>query len=147
MIPKQITIHHSASNKNTTFQEINAWHKARFDYISSLGFYVAYHYLITSDGVVKQARRDNELGAHSPPNDGKIGICLTGNFDLYEPTQEQIKSLTELVEKLKKDYNINDVKGHRDCNRTECPGNNLYKWVLMQKISWLQKLINKLLGK
>ena len=149
MIPKQITIHHSASRRDTTtLDDINSWHKARFNFISSLGFYVAYHYLVLSNGEVKQCRRDNELGAHSPPNDGKIGVCLTGNFNEEEPTDAQIKSLETLVTKLKKDYNMIDdilspkVRGHREFNKTECPGINLHKWVLLQRISWLKYLIS-----
>ena len=131
MKPNQITIHHTASKRNTSFEVVNQWHKDRFNFISLLGFYVGYHYLITEDGEVTQARKDTELGAHSVPNDGKIGICLTGNFNEEMPSEMQIKSLEELTERLKREYNISEVKAHRDVpgNRTECPGNNLYALV------------------
>ena len=146
MIIKNIVIHHSASGLNTTVEQVDQWHKAKDYPKSSLGFYVGYHYFILKDGKIVQTRRDNELGAHSPPNDGKIGICLAGNFMLQEPTAEQTKSLTELVGKLKTMYNINYVRAHRDFNKTDCPGNNLYKFSLIDQISWLRKLINILLN-
>lgn len=147
MIPKEIVIHHSASNINTPIFEINHWHKLRNFTKSSLGFYIGYHYVILGTGEIVQTRRDNEIGCHTIPNDGKIGICLTGNFMFENPTNEQIISLSTLIGKLKKDYNIPYVKGHRDFSNTDCPGDNLYKSVLIDKISWLKWFLNVLLRK
>lgn len=147
MIPNQITIHHSDSGINTTVAQINDWHRARDFTKSSLGFYVGYHYVILGDGSLVQTRRENEMGCHSRPNDGKIGICLVGNFEISEPSQTQLNTLTKLVNSIKTQYNISMVLGHRDCNKTECPGDNLYKFVLIDKINWLQKLLNILLTK
>lgn len=147
MIPNEIIVHHSASRPSTTVTDINAWHFNRHFSLSSLGYYVGYHYVVDSLGVVTQTRRDGEIGCHTIPNDGKIGICLIGDFTTETPSDGQIAALFDLIERLKKDYNITSVKGHRDCNRTECPGENLYKLVLVYKISWLQKLINILLKK
>lgn len=145
MIPVSIVIHHSASGPKTTVAEINAWHKARDFTLSSLGFYVGYHYVILFDGTFVQTRRDEEIGCHTIPNDGKIGICLTGNFMTDDPTIAQLVTLTDLVRKLKLAYNIPYIQGHRDFSNTQCPGDNLYKIALIDKISWLQKLINLLL--
>lgn len=147
MIPKIIVLHHSVSSRDkTTVQDINNWHKLRWtDFKSYLGWNVGYHFIITGDGKITQTRLVNELGAHCIPNEGKIGICLTGNFMIEKPSTEQIDSLNLLVNKIKKEYNIEEVFGHRDFNKTECCGDELYKWVLQQKINWLQKLINLLL--
>lgn len=146
MIPTKIVIHHSASSFNTTIDDINAWHKLKFNFPSSLGSHVGYHMVIMPDGKLYQCRRENEVGAHSIPNDGKIGICLVGNFMTSEPKDAQLNKLYEIVEHLKKTYNISEVWGHRDCNKTECPGDNLYKYTkLFTKINWLQRLIQKLL--
>jgi len=145
MIPNAIIVHHSASNINTPISEIDRWHKQRNFTKSSLGFFVGYHYVILADGKLIQTRRDNELGCHTIPNDGKIGICCVGNFMLENPTASQLQTLRVLCNRLKKDYNINEVKGHRDFSRTECPGDNLYLYVLQDKISWLKKLIETLL--
>lgn len=147
MIPNEIVVHHSASNVNTPVAEIDRWHKFRNFSKSSLGFYVGYHYVILGSGQLVQTRRDNEIGCHTIPNDGKIGICLTGNFMTENPTNEQIITLATLIGKLKSDYKIPYVKGHRDFSNTECPGDNLYKSVLIDKISWLKWFLSVLLKK
>jgi hypothetical protein len=145
MIPKEIVIHHSASGSNTPISEIDRWHKQREFPKSTLGFYVGYHYVILSSGQVIQTRRDIEIGAHSPPNDGAIGVCVVGNFELSEPTKDQITSLVKVVDELKKVYNITEVWGHKDRNSTACPGRNLYKYVeKLSTINRLQRLIKKL---
>lgn len=146
MIPNQIVIHHTASLTTYTLDQMNADHKAKFGLISSLGGYIAYHYVIEANGKITQTRRDNEIGCHCPPNEGRIGICLVGNFQLIKPTPEQIVSLSKVVESLQKTYNINEVWGHRDCRKTECPGDNLYMYVqLFAKINWLERQIKLLL--
>jgi N-acetylmuramoyl-L-alanine amidase len=152
MIPKILVIHHSVSSRDkTTIKDIDAWHKLRWpDFKSSLGYWVGYHYVILGSGEIVQTRKDNEMGAHCIPNDDKIGICLTGNFMVEKPSDQQISSLERLTENLKKEYGIEDVKGHRELSKTDCPGDNLFIWVLQQRISFIQKLINywkKLLGK
>ena len=145
MIPTKIVIHHSASRPDTTMEQINEWHKARFNFPSSFGSFVGYHYVIEESGKVYQCRRDNEFGMHSVPNDGKIGVCVVGNFQKDFPTNEQIVSLEKVVNELKKVYNINEVLGHRDYNPTECPGDNLYKIILQWRVNLLQKLIQEIL--
>ena len=133
MIIKQIVIHHTASSRDkTTLQDVNNWHKARDFTLSSLGYYVGYHYLILGTGEVIQTRRDTEMGCHTIPNTGKLGICLTGNFMIETPSDAQLKSLSDLVDKIKTEYNITDVRGHRELSNTECPGDNLFIWVLKE---------------
>jgi len=150
MTVKQIIIHHSASSRDkTTISAIDAWHKVRDFTLSSLGYYVGYHYVILGDGTVVQTRRDNEMGCHCIPNDGKLGICLTGNFDIENPSEAQLGALQPLLNKLTVLYNLDNwaIKGHRELSSTACPGENLFKWILENRISWLKYLINKLLKK
>ena len=145
MIPKFIILHHTASSRDRTSEEdVENWHKVRFP-ISSLGSYIGYHYLILGNGQIIQARRDNEIGMHSIPNDGKIGIALCGNFTANEvPSDAQLNSLEQLLNKLKSIYNLQnkDIFAHRELNKTECPGDNLMKWILLKRqLSILQKII------
>ncbi len=152
MIPKQIIIHNTASSRDkTTLDNVNEWHQLRWpDFKSSLGFWVGYHYLITEDGAVVQTRRDNESGAHCIPNDGRIGICLTGNFDIEQPTSDQFNSLQNLLDKLTKEYGIalDNVLAHSQINNTACPGKHLYEWVLVYKqYSFLKLAIERLKNK
>lgn len=146
MIPTQIVLHHSASSWDTTIEDINNWHKARGFTLSSLNYYIGYHYVILGNGHLIQTRRDNEIGCHTIPNDGKIGICVVGNFQNLQPRPTQLTTLEGIVNKLLKSYNIQKVRGHRDCNLTECPGNNLEKIALVDQINILQKLLLLLLN-
>lgn len=154
MIPKYIIIHHTASSRDkTTVKDVNAWHKVRNFTLSNLGYYVGYHYLILGTGEVVQTRQNNEVGCHCVAqnmNFQSIGICLTGNFDIDGPSDQQLKSLTDLLEKKLKDFNIpkEKVLGHKEVSSTECPGTNLFKWLLLyRQVSLLQRLINFLLSK
>ena len=61
--PKHIVVHHSASNAN--FAQVNAYHKQRWGFKSSLGYYAGYHYFIEKDGKLTQARKDTEEAAHT----------------------------------------------------------------------------------
>ncbi|MFH1032061.1 MAG: peptidoglycan recognition family protein [Chloroflexota bacterium] len=151
MLPLYLIVHHTASSRDkTTLQDVDNWHRARWpNFRSSLGFFVGYQYLILSNGRVLQTRRDNEEGAHTLGgyNQKAIGICLTGNFMVEEPSPEQLSALQPLLDKLKKDYNIADEKilGHREVWATDCPGKNLMKWLnLYRQLSFLRRQIQKL---
>lgn len=150
MIPKQIIIHHTVSNRDkTTIAGIDAWHKLRWpDFISSLKYWIGYHYVILGNGEVCQTRRDNELGAHCVPNDGKIGICLTGNFEIERPSDAQLNALEPLLNKLKLVYKLGDenIFGHCQKSNTLCPGKYLMEWLnLYRKVNWLKQQIQRLL--
>lgn len=154
MIPKIIILHHTVSLRDkTTIQNVNNWHSVRFPK-SSLGWNIGYHYLITGDGKIIQTRRDNEIGMHTIPNDGKIGICLTGNFEIEQPSPVQLTSLQQLLEDLKIKYGFNDeqIKAHSELNQTLCPGIYLREWLdkyrqlgfLKKKIERIKELIRRL---
>jgi len=90
------------------------------------------------------------IGTHTAWNNSPaIGIALMGNFEIEEPTEEQIKSLINLITRLAKDYWIdpnskvyyhrksNDapylesnenytIAWHTDAGYTACPWKNLY---------------------
>ena len=149
--PLFLIVHHSASNRDkTTLQDVDAWHQVRWpNFKSSLGYFIGYQYLITSDGKITQTRRDNEEGAHTfgDYNQKSIGVCLTGNFMLEEPSPAQLNSLQPLLDKLKKDYNIPDEKilYHGQVRPTDCCGKNLIKWLgLYGQVSFLTKMIEKI---
>lgn len=126
MKTNRIIWHHSAAESPTPqFAAINEWHKARAFPLSSLGYYVGYHYVIEKDGSVIQARKDAEIGAHDTgENMDSIGICLVGDFTNSRPTLAQEKSFASLLRKLMLTYNIsvNSIEPHRRDDTTECPG-------------------------
>lgn len=123
-----IIVHHSASKRDTTsFEQINQYHKQKWNFKSSLGFYAGYHYFIDSNGRVTQARDDNEEGAHCKGYNNNIGICLAGNFNDEKPADEQIFALRDLLRRLTTKHNLtaNNIIGHRDVGNTACPGSNI----------------------
>ena len=123
-----IIIHHTLVSRNKNkeqFDAIDRFHKSK-------GWgKIGYHYLIEPDGEVKQGRKDTEYGAHCKENlmnYRSIGICLTGNFDIEEPTKKQKEALLELLNKKQAEYGIPDkkVKLHRDfATYKSCPGTRI----------------------
>jgi LysM repeat protein len=127
---KYIIIHHSATDVGSSMQ-FNVSHLRR-------GWKgVGYHFIIDNgtmgkdDGQIETGPRwiKQENGAHckaSDMNKKAIGICLVGNFSKGRPTKKQMSSLTYLVNKLRKYYNIpkRRILGHGEVRgaKTECPG-------------------------
>lgn len=107
---KYLIIHHTAYSYSLNpdqFEQTNTYHKQKFNFISSLGFYVAYQYEISMAGTVRQARQDTEEGAHTiGHNKDSIAICLDGNFDVELPTLAQKIALTNLMKRLVLKYGI-----------------------------------------
>jgi len=150
-IPKYLIIHHTASDRDkTTLADVDAWHKLRWpDFRSDLlGYYVGYHYLIEANGQITQTREDYEEGAHTIGyNQKSIGICLTGNFDLEEPSLLQLNALQPLLDRLKVQYNISSDKilGHCQVSATRCPGRRLLRWLnIYKQLSLLQRVLELL---
>lgn len=135
-ITKRIILHHSASKPNTTLDQIRQWHKEK-GFTDEAG-HSGYHFFIGNDGALRNDRPEDEWGCHvKNANQDSIGIVLTGNFNWDVPTNQQIKTLTDLLIRLVKKYNLKywNIYGHKDIKQffifnttfTNCPGNNLYK--------------------
>lgn len=123
----EIIIHHSASPRKTTINDIRGWHKAKG--WSDIG----YHYVIEDDGEVLVGRRLPETGAHAPPNAGRIGICVVGantsNGDRWGPAQwAALVDLTVSLLTVFPWIGINGVKRHSDTKATKCPGLSPIEW-------------------
>ena len=134
--PNHIVIHHDAGNNN--FATVNNWHKQKWNWKSSLGFYCGYYYFLEKSGKVYQARRDNEEAAHTVGkqphywNRNSIGICLQGNFNNETPSLAQVSALRELLFRLEIKYKIpkTEIYGHREISSTTlCPGKHLEKLI------------------
>ena len=123
----QVVIHHTGNptDDDLSAAEINASHKARG--WSCIG----YHYVVRKDGTVEQGRPHWTVGAHAyGHNSHTIGIHVCGNFEIGEPTSEQIESLAMLLANLCTDYGLtidrDHVVGHRELMPTACPGRKLF---------------------
>lgn len=124
----KIILHHTAiskSNLKPQLASVNDFHKAKFNFLSSLGYYIGYHYLIGPTGLITQTRKVGESGAHTYGHNNDIGIALAGNFVIEQPEPPQIYALRDLLKKLVKTHSINknDIGLHKDYSNTTCPGN------------------------
>ena len=121
----RIVIHHSASH-DVDAKEIHQWHLDR----GWLG--IGYHFVIRENGDIERGRDEGTVGAHAggSGNFDSIGVCLTGNFEKNEPTEEQIESLVWLTNYLNK-YGELDIQGHSDVMNTACPG-KYFPWDLFR---------------
>lgn len=107
---------------------------------------IGYHCVVRKDGAVENGRPHECIGAHAEgENYHSIGIHLCGNFELANPTMEQIESIARLIADLSEIYNISicgaTVVGHRELMATICPGQNLYDILdtIRGKAIWYQQ--------
>lgn len=125
----RISIHHTGGSGDSDHSAaaINEYQTPDF------GGCIAYHFVIRKDGTIERGRREDILGYHTWQNNtGSLGIQLSGNFDLVEPTQAQLNALTQLIGDLCVKYNIpvdrDHIRGHREYppnDSNDCPGTNL----------------------
>lgn len=144
--PQYIIVHHSVSPKDVPWQtaerSFNNNHKMRFNFKSSLGWYVGYHYVIYGNGELKQYRKDNEEGAHCKEqgmNFKSLGICLSGNFDSETPNPAQTETLRNFLSQKANQYGIpaeNIYPHRRFATYKSCYGNKLAE-------DWARSLIKK----
>jgi hypothetical protein len=89
---------------------------------------IGYHFVIDPAGRVWEARPLSWQGAHvKDQNEGNIGICLLGNYELQRPNDTQLAAMERLIASQMKRYNIplREVRTHKEMAATACPGKNL----------------------
>jgi len=139
---KLIVLHHTGEANGSPLEDLSGPEQVRSIYythtVKNGWGDIGYHYLIDRDGVIYEGRAGgkNVIGAHAYcANTGTLGIAMIGNFQLSEPTEEQLSSLRKLLNYLGTEYAI-DLKGrtefhgtmmptvvaHRDLVSTQCAG-------------------------
>jgi len=122
-----IVIHHSASPRSTTPEQIEGWHLDR-------GFSgIGYHFIIDEKGEVHRGRPIGMVGAHvKGRNTGTIGICITGDNTKvsHKWGGNQTDSLDSLVYSLTTVFGPLDIRRHSSIavTPTECPGLTADEW-------------------
>jgi len=138
---QSIILHHSATTdgKTNDWQAIRLWHTGKIGsadksnpnynpYIEHPDLDIGYHFGIElNNGRLEyQIGRPLSLqGAHTVGrNETAIGICLIGNYDLTEPSNEQYFLLASLVRDLMRRFGISiyNVFGHNNFADKTCPG-------------------------
>lgn len=131
--PNTIIVHHSVTPQNqpldSAVKAIDVAHKARLHPTkNSLGYHIAYHFIVAADGSYEQTRGYKEVGHHAgvwTVNLRSFAICLLGNFQKDIPTDAQLLTVQDIMADIQETYNIKDVKAHRDIKATACCGKNM----------------------
>lgn len=133
-----IIVHHtysSAKSGNDQFDAVKNFHVKEKGWID-----IGYQFFIEHSGEIKKGRPINSVGTHcyqQNMNVKSVGICLAGNFDIEEPTKEQLISLKKLFSEIKTRFNILDqnILLHRDfANYKSCPGVKITKHLISKLI-------------
>lgn len=128
--PNRITIHHTVTPTNDSLspearlRQIQAYHMDVNGWCD-----IGYHFLVSRDGRIWEGRPAHRLGAHvANNNSNNLGISFMGTHTSTPATNTQISNVGALVRGLANQYgfSINNLKGHRDYNSTDCPGSALY---------------------
>ena len=119
-----VIVHCSAvrPGQRSSAHDINGWHRAQG--WQSIG----YHFVVRRDGTIETGRSLDEVGAHcTGHNRHSIGICYEGGLDADgrpadTRTPEQVRSLRELVKRMRAQFPKALVVGHHDLNPMKvCP--------------------------
>jgi hypothetical protein len=130
----RVIIHHTASDAPVT-SVIN-------DHIGRRGWSdTGYHFLIDRNGGIHQGRSLFVMGANAGqiPNRPQdcadnlyemardndflsIGVAIVGNLSLRPPSTAQVEALGQLIQSLKRRFDIREIVGHQHVQATDCPG-------------------------
>lgn len=137
--PSKITFHHQGPEKGfENIHQLNCFEgaatvrKIQKHHMHDLGLAdIKYHYVIAPNGDIYEGRPPHYLGKHvSKNNRDNLGVLIIGNFNVEKPTEEQIKSIKNLVIYISLLFPKIDIPrcifGHRDFEYELCPGDSLY---------------------
>lgn len=136
-----IVIHHTGNptDDDLSALQIHQSHQA-------LGWSgIGYHYVVRKDGTCEIGRPHWTIGAHAEgENWHTIGVHFSGNFEIGQPTFQQIECGSILLANICTDYGLNPynaIRGHKDLMATACPGANLYSILntIQGKTDWYMK--------
>lgn len=118
---QRIVVHHSAS-QTWTGADMAAYHVNSREWPG-----IGYHFVIEKDGGIFQGNKLETISYNvANGNTPTVAICLSGNFDIEQPTAQQMASLSQMVDYLRKTIpNQLPVMAHGDLQATACCGTNL----------------------
>lgn len=137
---RSIIVHHSWTPKSIWLKKsvnsFNRRHKKKLHpQKNSMGYHIAYHYVIWPDGNHVKTRWLDEVWYHAGNrdiNNESIGICFVGNFTEEKPTEHQIIKFQYLRKELEKKLGWLAVWLHNEYSKTGCPWKNIIKEELLQ---------------
>ncbi len=129
---QKITLHHTGSPEPLTPRDDPATvlnNLLDWSFSDRNWWDVPYHYLIGLDGTIYEGRDADFAGDTNTAYDprGHLLVSLIGNYNLQEPTSEQLEAIAELMAHSIQKYGltIDDIYGHDELADTTCPGTYL----------------------
>jgi len=142
---KFIILHHDAVEVTPNYDPLVRYKsEAKFHYNKDWngdgkadGSGIMYHYKIDYDGNLYFCRNLGEALWHCgnyQKNLESIAICLDGHLTNQKPSKAQLVTLAEFLRGLSTQHpefpaSFKDIFGHREISATNCPGDNLIKFV------------------
>lgn len=130
---QHIVVHHTSLPRAADYQGAATVRGIQHYHQNSRGWKdIGYHFLVGPDGKIFQGRPETVSGAHVIPNNGKVGVCVIGDFengqDTVTPVQRE--AVVGILTWLAGTYGVtpsSEIFGHRDWMSTDCPGQTLYE--------------------
>lgn len=126
-VPVRLTLHHTEVIQ-TALSQGPARARQHQRYHQSLGWPdLAYHFLVDRSGLAYEGRDVRFRGDTATEYDptGHFLVCMEGNFDVQEPTRDQVDTTVALLAWASQWYGIeaSTLAGHGDyADSTTCPG-------------------------
>jgi hypothetical protein len=129
----RLTVHHEGApdpvwftDAQQTAQRLDKIRRAHLQRMNAGD--IGYHLVIDRAGRLWSGRPLKYQGAHvKDHNERNLGIMVLGNFELQEPTEAQLNTLTASLAGLMRRFNLGTerVHTHRELMPTVCPGKRL----------------------
>jgi N-acetylmuramoyl-L-alanine amidase len=122
-----LVIHHSLTKDGN----VNDWEAIRKYHINTNKWLdIGYHFgieKINDKYIIQKGRSEKTVGAHTKEqgmNKKSLGICVVGNFDLYEPDEKTFNLLIALCTQLCLKYKLSSdkIRPHNEYAPKSCPG-------------------------
>lgn len=123
-----VTVHHQGEvwpadqDVAAYLRRLQAWSRQARNWID-----VPYHYIVAPDGRIYLGRPIHWAGDSNTDYDtmGQLQVMLLGNFEVQQPTDEQLRSLVDLLGRLLTEHALpqDRIAVHRHHTaQTVCPG-------------------------
>ncbi|ASU85945.1 peptidoglycan-binding domain-containing protein [Nocardiopsis gilva YIM 90087] len=117
-------VHYADGPTTQTPRDIQRYHMGKQGWAD-----IGYNFLVDAQGHAYEGRGWLTVGAHAVGhNTSGIGVCFIGyDGDATAAARRTIRALYD--EANRRAGRTLAMRGHRDVNSTDCPGDQLYRWV------------------
>lgn len=128
-----LVIHHTQTpNEAPAMEKARLRSIRRYHMVEKEWGEVAYHYFVGSSGQIYEGRDWRFAGDSGTTYDlnGRLLICLLGDFTDAMPTEKALDAMLRLVAAKLHEHKLtpSDVVTHQMVAATDCPGSAMQKW-------------------